>query len=100
MLGQHTGNVSMMMLHTDFLWNVSIKGIFCCQVFGMQIMSDSLRVDIEETLIVFNALTQRGQGLQILQITNVMTDKRLASLAQAKGVLQMTTAGKERRWQV
>ena len=65
MLGQHTCNMRMMMLHGDFLRNICVKCIFCRQVFGMQIVCNSLRIYIEETLKMLNSLAKRGQRLQI-----------------------------------
>jgi len=55
-----------MMLDADFLWDVRVECVFRCQVFGVQIISDCFGVDIEETLVMFNPLTKRGQRLQIL----------------------------------
>ena len=66
MFGQHTGNMSMMMLDADFLRDVCVKSVFCRQIFGMQVIGDGLRIDIEKALKVLNAFAKRGQRFQIL----------------------------------
>ena len=99
MFSQHTGDMGVVMLDADFLRNVCIQGVFCGQVFGVQVVGDGLWIDIEEALVMFNALAERGQGLQILQVSDMMADKGLSPLAYAKGVFEMTTAGQEWQWQ-
>src|SRR5579875_4168543 len=47
MFRQYAGNMGGMMLHANFLRNGGIEGIFRRQVFGMQVIGDCLRVDIE-----------------------------------------------------
>src|SRR5438874_490811 len=85
----------MMMLNTNFLWEIGVESIFCCQVFRMQIVGDRLGVNIKQALKVLNPLAKRGQRLQILQVAYMMADKSLSSLAQAKGVLEMPATGQE-----
>src|SRR5438046_9136487 len=90
----------MVMLNTNFLWDIHptslpIESIFCCQVFRMQIVSDRLGVNIKQALKVLNALTKGGQRLQVLQVANMVADKSLSPLAQAKGVLEMHATGQE-----
>src|ERR1700736_3924877 len=87
--------MGMAVLHSNFLWQFHIKSIFCRQVFRVQIIGNRLRVDIEETLKMLDSLAEGGQRLQVLQVANVMADKSLPSLAQAKGVLKMTAAGQQ-----
>ena len=62
--------MGVVMLDADFLRNVCIEGVFCGQVFGVQVVGDGLWIDIEEALVMFNALAERGQGLQILQVSD------------------------------
>src|SRR2546421_4780174 len=85
----------MMMLNTNFLWKIGVESIFCCKVFGMQIVGDRLGVNIKQALKVRNALAKGGQRLQILQVAGMMADKSLPSLAQAKSVLKMSATGQE-----
>src|SRR5579859_1770289 len=60
---QYTDDMSVVMLDTDFLRNVCIEGVFCRQVFRVQIVGDGLWINVEEALVMFNALAERGQGL-------------------------------------
>jgi len=49
-------------------------------------------MDIEKTLEMLNSFTKRGKCLQILQVTDMLTDKGLPSLAKAKRVLEVCAA--------
>src|SRR5213080_1054194 len=83
---QYTGNMCMMMLNTNFLLDVHVKSIFCCQVFGIEIICNHFRMDVEKALEMLNSFTKRCERLQILQVTYVVADKGLPPLAQAKRV--------------
>ena len=61
----------------------------------MQVVGNGLWIDIEEALVMFDALAERGQGLQVLQVSDMMADKGLPPLGYAKGVFEMTAAGQE-----
>src|SRR5690349_24953025 len=61
----------------------------------MQVVSDHFGRDREEALEVVDALTERCQGLQILQIADVMADKRLSSFTKAECVFKLTTASQD-----
>src|SRR5260370_18306945 len=85
----------MVMLNANFLWDIRVESIFCCQVFRMQIVGDRLGVNIKQALKVLNSLAKGGQRFQVLQVANMVADKSLSPLAQAKGVLEMPAAGQE-----
>src|SRR5260370_21303799 len=57
MLGQYTSNMGVVMLDSNFLWNDCVEGVFRRQVFGMYIITDSLRIDIEYPLIAPHPLS-------------------------------------------
>ena len=63
MFGQHAGNVGMVVLDANFPRDIHVEGVFCREVFGMQIVGDRFGVDIEEALEVLNALAEGGQRL-------------------------------------
>src|SRR5437763_15442929 len=90
----------MVMLDTNFLWDIHpsslpIESIFCCQVFRMQIVGDRLGVDIKQGLKVPNPRAKGSQRRQVLQVADMVADKSLSPLAQAKGVLEMPATGQE-----
>src|SRR5690242_17913257 len=85
----------MVVLDTNFVWDVRVKSIFCCQVFGMQVVGDCFWINIEEALEVLDAVTEGGQRLQVLQVANMMADKSLSSLAQTEGILEVSAAGQQ-----
>src|SRR2546425_820616 len=93
MLGQHAGDMGMVMLDANFLGNVCVEGVFCCQVVGMQVIGNRLGINIEDALEMFNSFAVRGQCFQVLQVANVMADKGLSSLAQTEGILEMSATG-------
>src|SRR5215470_4991089 len=100
MLGQYTGNMGMVVLDTDFLRDVCVESVFCCRVFRVQIVGNRLWIDIKEALEVLGPLTERGQCLQIFKVTDMVADKGLSSLAQAKGILEMPATGQERHREI
>src|SRR5436853_2939919 len=59
----------------------------------MQIVSDHIRVEIEEMLEMRDALLVRTQRFEVFQVADVMTDEGIVFPSQAERVLQLCAAG-------
>jgi hypothetical protein len=51
----------------------------------------------EQPLEVLDAVSERGQCLGVLKVTDVMTDPSATALGDADGVLQLRSTGEHRR---
>ena len=70
-----------------------LEGILGAQVIGVQIIGDHLGFCIKNLLKMVDALLKRFQGLQIFQISYMMTNKSQILPGQAKGIFQLRSAG-------
>src|SRR5436309_1958368 len=75
MLSYHTSNMRMVMLDANFPGDVRVERVFCRQILRVQVVGNRLRINIEEALEMLNALTERGERLQVLQVADMMADK-------------------------
>ena len=100
LFSQHTGDMGVVMLYANFLRDMQVERVFRCQVFRMQIVCHRFGMDIEEDLEVLDSLAERGQRLEVLQVTYMVAYKGLSPLAQAKRVLEVPPAGQKRRREI
>ena len=65
----------------------------------MQIVSNDLRLDFENSLQVLDGLFEEAIALHIFQIADMLAEKRVLSLRQADRILQLS-ADRQNRWHV
>src|SRR4051794_34300083 len=87
-----TRYVGMMVLDPDFVWDVEVEGVFGGEVFGVEVVGDGLGVDVEQALVVLDALAEGGEGFEVLQVADVVADECLAAFAEGEGFFKVTAA--------
>jgi hypothetical protein len=85
-----TGDMRMVMLHSDMgeIWQRS--RILAGEVTGVKIVSDRMWRDLEQPFEMLDALDEGAIGLIVLQIADVVTRGGILSLRETEGVLQLT----------
>ena len=75
---------------------VKVHGVLRRQVLRVQIVGHETRTNIEQAAEVLDAVGERAQGLEVLEVADVMGDEHPAVLADTEGVLQLGPAGEHR----
>ena len=83
-LGQHAGDVGVVVLHADLAPDVQIERVFGRQVVRVQVVGDRLGLDVEQALEVLDPFAERGQRLQVFQVADVVADERLPPLDRGR----------------
>ena len=91
-VGQAGGDVRVVVLDGDPLDAVQLERVLGRQVLRMEVVRDDLGGDVEQPAEVRDALGEGAQGLEILQVADVLREKGVAPAHQAEGVLQLAAA--------
>ena len=95
-VGQAGRDVRVMMLDADQVHPGQLGSVLRGQVLRVQVVRDHLGGDVEQPPEVLDALGERPQGLEVLQVADVLRDERTVLLGQAERVLQLGAAGQYR----
>ena len=97
-VGQAGGDVRVVVLHPDQSAGAvgELERVLGGQVLRVQVVRDHLRVDVEQPPEMLDALGERAQRLDVLQIPDVLGDERVVLLGQAERALQLRAAGEHR----
>ena len=93
MLRQTTGDVRMMMLHSNVGQSLKSKGILAREIPGMQVVCHRLRDNVKKLFEVRDALNEGAISLVVFQVTDVVAQEGILPPGQTKGVLQLAAAG-------
>src|SRR4051794_12319791 len=83
-----TGDVRVMMLHTDPSFNREFKGESRAHVSRMQIVRDRLRLHAKQLPQILECLLEKGERFVILEIADMLTDESVMIFGQAKGIFE------------
>ena len=78
--------MGVMMLNANS-WNIrNGEGILSGEVIGMKIIGNRLRSNVKESLEVLDSFFERREGLQILEVSDMVAQKGVLTTGQAERI--------------
>src|SRR5258708_7603731 len=90
-----TGDVSVMMLDSNFALDARGESHSAADVAGMQIVRSNLWRDLEEMLHPGERFFKKEHGFVVFKVADVLAEDRETAFGEAKGVLQFAAKGQD-----